>query len=163
MAFELRGMARQRVRYDSDNDDNPLFYQLVLDGQKVTPTSATISIYLNGSTTALIDAAAMTLTGSILTYVLDATTEATWTKDTYRADIVITYSSKTYDRHILFDVVPYLFDANIGVDQLVSLDDTIRGMVHDNDASFKQLIVACQDVLKVKIEAKVAKDKKLVQ
>ena len=45
MTFELKRLGRQKVRYDSANDDNLLRYQLVVDGAKVTPTSATISIY----------------------------------------------------------------------------------------------------------------------
>jgi hypothetical protein len=163
MAFENRSMARQRVRYDNANDELPLVYQLDVNGEKVTPTSATIAIYKNGETTASQSATAMTVSGTLMTYVLDTSTETTWTKGAYRADVVVTYSSKTYEKHFFFDIVPYVFDANIGFDQLVALDDGLRGMTWDNDSSFKQLIVAAQDSLKVKIEAKVVKDKKLVQ
>jgi hypothetical protein len=163
MAFELRNMGRQRVRYDDANDDNPLVYQLVLDGAKVTPSSGTIAIYKNGESSASLAATAMTVSGTKLTYALDTTTETTWTKGAYRADVVVTYSAVTYPRHFLFDIVPYLFDQNIGIDQLIALDDGVRGMVHDGDPDFNVLIVACQDVLKAKLEAKVAKDKKLVQ
>lgn len=163
MAFELRELKRQRVRYDSANDDLPLQYQLVDDGAKVVPTSATISIYRNGGTTALVSSAAMTVSGSICSYVLDTTTEATWLKGAYQARVVVTAGGVTFDRHFFFDIVPFYFDPNIGFDQLVALDDGIRGMLHDGDPSFAALIQSCAAVLQAKLEAKVVRDRKLVQ
>ena len=71
MAYEQRNLRRQKVRYNDDNDDNKLEYQLVLDGAKVTPTSATITIYKPGSTAAVVSAASMTLSGSVLQYAPD--------------------------------------------------------------------------------------------
>ena len=42
MAYEQKRIGRGKVQYNNDNDANPLTYQLVVDGAKVTPTSATI-------------------------------------------------------------------------------------------------------------------------
>jgi len=67
MAFELRTLARPRVRRNDLNDDNPLVYQLVVPAEgKVTPTSATIAIYRDGSSTAVLAATAMTVVGTTL-------------------------------------------------------------------------------------------------
>ena len=164
MTFELKRLGRQKVRYDSANDDNLLRYQLVVDGAKVTPTSATISIYKPSSTTALISAVAMTVSGSFLTYQVQTTTEASWpVANGYRADIIVTYSTKTYDRTVLFDVVKYLLDLSIGFDQLVAFDDGVRGMLHDGQEDLYPLIEACRDVIQLRIEAKVLEDGQLIE
>lgn len=164
MAYEQRPLRRQRVRYDHANADNPLVYQLVLDGAKVTPTSATITIYRSGSTTALVTAGAMTVSGTKLTCSVDATTEASWPiENGYRADILVTASSVVYSRHMVFDVVKYLFDLNIGFDQLVALDDGIRGMAWDGDEDFSAVILACSEVMQAKVESKILGQGRLIQ
>ena len=117
MAYEHKPLRRQKVRYNNTNDDNPLLYQLVVDEEKVTPTSATITIYAPGNSTALVTAAVMTVTGTLLTYKPDTTTEASWPIATgYRADIVVTYATLTYDRHVVFDIVPYLLITGVARD-----------------------------------------------
>lgn len=164
MAYEQRRMGRQKVRYNSDNDDNALSYQLVVDGEKVTPDSATIAIYKPGSTTAVLAATAMTVSGTLMTYTVDTTTVANFpVDDGYRADIVVTYDSKTWDRHIVFDVVSYLLDLNIGWDQLVAFDDGLRGGDHNGDEDLSPLIEACRDVLQTWIESKVLNDGALIE
>jgi hypothetical protein len=156
VAYEERRLARQKVRYDNANDDLPLVYQLVDDGAKTTPTSATITIYAPGSDTALVDAAAMTVSGTLLTYVLSTTTEADWPVQAgYRADVVVTAGSVTHERHFLFDVAARVFVPNVSFDQLVALDDGIRGQLHDGSESMASLIEACRDELQVMIESRV--------
>lgn len=165
MAYEERAIARQKIRYNNANTDRPLEYQLVVDGEKVTtaPDSApTISIYRNGSDTALVSGASMTVSGSKYTYAVDTTTTANFPTGSYRAEITILFSPTTYKRHLFFDVVPYVFEVNIGFDQLVALDDGIRGMQHDFDSQMGSLIEACNAILQVRLEAKVVKDKKLM-
>jgi len=164
MAYELRRLGRQKVRYDSLNGDNPLRFQLVVAGAKVTPASATITIYAHGGTTALVSAAAMTVSGSIVSYWVDTTTEASWPVGTgYRADIVVTYNALTWPRSIVFDVVKYLLDPGVGFDQLVGYDDGIRDMAHDGDEDFSNVIEACRDKLQLAIEAHVLGEGKLVE
>jgi len=164
MSYELKPLMRQKVLYDNSNESNPLLYQLVLDGVKATPDSATITIYKRGSATALVTAAAMTLSGSVLRYAVDTTTEASWPLDTgYRADLEITYGGVVYARHIVFDVVRFLLDLAIGVDQLVDIDDRVAGMVHNGDDDLPGLIVAARSVLQARLEAKVLKDGKLIE
>lgn len=163
MAYEERNVARQKVRRDSENDDLPLQYQLLVNGAKVTPTSATITVYRSGEDTAVLDATAMTVSGTLLTYALDTTETEDFPNGAYRADIVVTYSSVEYAKHIIFDVVPYVFDVNIGLDQLVALDDSIRGMQHDFDTTFAPLINSCNDILQMRIEAKLVRDQRLKQ
>ena len=163
MAYESRPVRRQRVLYNSANATNPLVYQLVVDGAKVTPSSAAITIYRPTSTTALVSAAAMTVSGSKMTYSCTTTTVASWPIDTgYRADIAVTYATAVYPRQITFDVVKYLFDLNIGKDQLVAFDDSIQGMQHISDEDFSELIESCYGQIQTRIEAKVIEDKKLL-
>lgn len=163
MAFELRRLGRQKVRYDAANDELPLKFQLIVNGEKVTPTSATIAIY-SPSGTALVAATAMTLSGSILSYILSTTTEASWpVASGYRADVVVTFSAKTYERSFVFDVVKYLLDVGMSFDQLVAYDDGIRDMAHDGDEDFSALIEACRDKLQMQIETKVLGEGKLLE
>lgn len=164
MTYELKPLARQKVLYDNANTTNPLRYQLVLNGAKVTPTSATITIYRRGSDTALVSAAAMTVSGSLMTYAVSTTTEASWPIETgYRAEITVTYGGVTYLRHIVFDVVRFLLDLAIGVDQLTDIDDRVAGMVHNGDDDMPGLIVAARADLQARIESKVLKDGKLIE
>lgn len=165
VAYEERNVARQKVRRGDTNDDNPLVYQLApLDEGKVTPTSATITIYGDhASSTKIVDGASMTVDGTLLTYSVDTTTTSSWPVGQYRADIVVTYDSKTYPRHLRFDVVPYIFDMSITRDQLVALDDNVAGMLHDGDSDFKALIAACAAVMQARLETKAIQDKRLTQ
>lgn len=154
MAYEERRLARQKVRYDNDNDDIPLVYQLVDAGAKVTPTSATIAV-VDPSGDTVLAATAMTVSGTLMTYSLDTSTEADFPIDQgYRADMVITADSKTYQRHIIFDVARYVFVPNVAYDQLVALDDELRGMQHDGDADFSPIIEASRDELQLLIESR---------
>lgn len=164
MAYELKPLARQKVLYDSQNSTNKLIYQLVIDGVKVTPTSATITIYRKGSTTALVSAASMSVSGTLLTYSVDTRTEASWPVETgYRADIAITYSTAVYPRHIIFDVVTYLLDLSIGVDQLIDIDDRVAGMVHNGSDDLPGLITAARSILQARLESKVLGDGKMIE
>ena len=164
MAYEQRNLRRSKVRFNDDNDDNPLEFQLVIDGAKVTPTSGTITIFKPGSSTAVVTTASMTLSGSVLKYAVNTTTTANYPVDEgYRADLAITYSGVVYKRQLVFDVAKYLLDLNIGFDQLVAFDDSIRGMTHDGDEDFSELIEACRDVLQTRIESKVLEDKRLLE
>lgn len=162
MAYEQRYTGRQKIKYNNANDDRPLSYQLVLNGAKVTPASAAITIYSPVSSTAIVSAQAMTVTGTLLTYVVSTTTTASWPVESgYRAEVIVTYSTKTYERQFLFDVCKYILDLGVGFDQLVALDDSIRGMQHDGDADFSALIEACRAIIDNKIESRVLKDDKL--
>lgn len=164
MAYESKPIRRQKVRYDNANTATPLLYQLVEDGAKLTPSSATITIYAPNSTTALVTADSMTVSGTLLTYSVDTTTEASWPKGTgYRADMAITASSVVYTRHLIFDVVAYLLNLQIARDQLIALDDSVKAMEHDGDEDFSELIEACRDIMQVRIESKVLKGKKLIE
>jgi hypothetical protein len=164
MAYEERRLARQKIRYNNANDELPLVYQMVVDGAKVTPDSATIAIYKPGSTTAVQAAAAMTVSGTLLTYIEDTTTVADYPVDQgYRGDIVVTYDSKTWERHIIFDVATYVFIPNVGFDQIVALDDGIRGMAHDGDEDFSPLLEACRDDLQLMIESKIQGSGRLLE
>lgn len=156
MAYETKHLRRQKVRYDDENDENLLVYQLVLDGEKVTPTSATITIYAPGSTTALVSADDMTVSGTLLTYAVDTTTEASWPiSQGYRADIIVTYSATTYPRHVMFDVCQYPFELTFGRDQLVAIDDQVANMDWNGDADLSELINAANDHIWNLIESRV--------
>jgi len=164
MSWEQRVLRRQKVRYDDDNDDNPLYTQLLLNGVKQTPTSATITIYAPGNSTALVSADDMTASGTLISYSVDATDEDDYPIATgYRAEMVITYNEVEYPRVMLFDVVKFLLDLRTGFDELVALDDGIRGMGHDGYDDFRNVIVASRDLLQAKLEAKAIKDKKMVE
>ena len=164
MAYEQRPLRRQKVRYNDANDDLPLKYQLVVEGAKVTPTSATITIYAPGNSTALVDAAAMTKSGTLLTYATDTTTTASWPVDTgYRAHIITTYSSVTYPDDIYFDVAKFLLRFSVGYDQLLQRDEAIAGMTHADDEDLSPIIEATRDELQLLIESKVLADGKLLE
>lgn len=164
MAFEFKSVRRQKVRYNNDNDDLPLTYQLVVSGAKVTPTSATIAVYKPGSTTAVLAATAMTKSGTLLTYNLDTTTVANFPVDSgFRARIVTTVSSTTYEDDLIFDVCKYILRLPIGRDQLFALDARIKGMNHGGDEDFSDVIESVRDEVQNRIEAKVVKDKKLLE
>ena len=165
MAWEQRQVRRQKIRYNDDNDDNAITSQLLVNGVKQTPASATISIYKPGVSTAVVDADNMTVTGSIVSYSVDTTTTSDFPIGTgYRCELTITDGSALeHKRVMLVDVVRFLLDLRIGFDELVSLDDGIRGMGHDGDEDFGNLIVACRDLLQAKLETKAIQDKRMVE
>ncbi|HJW75788.1 MAG TPA: hypothetical protein VJ787_08995 [Thermoleophilia bacterium] len=166
MAFETYHVRRQKVRYDSDNADNPLTYQLVSDGAKVTPASATITIYRKSVATALLTAQAMTLSGTLLSYAVDAaTTPASWPIESgYRANLAITVAEGDIrTRHFVFDVARFVLELGLTADQLVAIDDSLRGMQWRGGSGFHEVINAFRDTLQVKIEAKVLGDGKLIE
>lgn len=164
MAHELKSLARQKVQYNNDNSTNLIVYQLVIDGVKVTPTSAKISVYRRGSSTALVSSQDMTVSGTFMTYAIDTTTVASWPIETgYRAVITVTYSADTYVRTVIFDVVRYILDLAIGIDQLADIDHNVTGMIHNDDDDLSGIIVAARTLMQVEIEAKVLKDQKMVE
>lgn len=165
MAFEHRPLRRQKLRYNSDNADNLLRHQLLLDGEKQTPDSApTVTIYRPGSTTALVTDAAMTLSGTVATYAVDTTTVASWpVEEGYRARVTTTVSTVEYINDIYVDVVKHLLRLDVGVDQLEALDERVVAMQHRGDDDFSDLIEAVRDELQARIETKVIKDKKLLE
>ena len=164
MAYEEKRLGRQKVRYNSDNDDIALVYQLLVDGEKVTPTSATIEIFRPGNATAVLAATAMTQAGTLLTYNVTTTTVADFpVGNGYRAEIVVTYDSKTYSARIIFDVVKYILRLTVAFDQLVALDPSVRGYQHDGDEDLSPLINAARDDMQTDIEARVLADDKLIE
>lgn len=164
MAYEASHIIRQKLLYNkSTSADNTLTFQLVEDGDKVTPTSATIAITKPGGTEVLA-ATAMTVSGTLMTYITDTTTVADFPIDEgYRADVAVTSGGVVYNRHFIFDVARYHLRLGITYDQLVAFDDSISGMRHDNDEDFSELIEACRGVLQVRIELHVLGNGKLVE
>lgn len=164
MAYEQIRLSRQKVLYNSTNATNPITAQLVLQGAKVTPTSATITIYAPGGTTALVSAGTMTVTGTMLTYSATTTTTASWPIATgYRADIAVTYSAAVYTMHEMFDVVKYLVRCHVTWDRLVAIDDSIVGSEHNGDEDLSPLIESVRDMAQAALEAKIVNGKKLVE
>lgn len=165
MTFEHRPLRRQKLRYSSDNADNPLRFQLVLDGEKQTPDEApTVTIYRPGSATALVTDAAMTLAGTVATYAVDTTTVASWpVEQGYRARVTTAVSGVDYVADIYVDVVKHLLRLDVGIDQLEALDERIVAMQHRSDDDFSDLIEAVRDELQARIESKVIEDKKLLE
>ena len=165
MAFEHRPLRRQKVRYDSDNADNALHFQLLLDGEKQTPDSApTITIYAPGNSTALAEDADMTLSGTVATYSCDTTTTTSWpVAQGYRARVTTTVSTVDYLADLYFDVVRHLLRLDIGVDQLRAQDERLVAMQHRGDSDFSDIIEAVRDELQARIETKVIDDKQLME
>lgn len=171
MTYQRALTGRQKVRYDNANADLPLVHQFSVDDAAAVPTSATISIYEPGNSTALVDGAAMETStdrgdsdDTLLTYAVDTTTEADWPiKEGYRAEIVVVFNSTNYPRHLLFDVARYVFLPNLTFDRLVAMDDNVRDMQHDGDGDFSELIGSCRENLQLKIESRVVNNKRLLQ
>lgn len=164
MALESKQMRRRKVRFNSTNPDNPIVYQLVDNGEELTPTSATITIFKPTSTTAVLAATAMTVSGTLLTFNVDTTTQANFPADRgFRADLAITSGGVIYTRHFIFDVATYLLHLDVDKDQLVAMDDEIRDMAWDGDEDFSEIINACRNVIQTRIEAKVLGDNKLLE
>jgi hypothetical protein len=159
MAYESAHINRFKCRYNSDNDDNAFIFQLVKAGAKLTPASATIAIYKPGSTTAVLAATAMTVSGTLLSYSIDTTTTDNFPVGTgYRARMIIKVgtgqSEVTHDEDKFFDVVKTLPTGRITYDQLVALDDRIAGMDHNGDEDFSELIEAVWGEVQFDIETR---------
>ncbi len=153
MTYEARPLRRQKVRYNSLNEDAPLLYQLVLRGEKVEPGTADITIYSPNGTELVSDT--MDVEGSIATYAVDTTSQDLWAVGNgYRAHITATVDSAGYEDDLIFDVCPFLLLLDVGRDQLVALDDRIRGMDHDGDEDFSEVIEAVRDELQMLIESR---------
>lgn len=164
MTYEAKSLRRQKIRYDSLNDDAPLKFQLVKNGAKVTPTSATVQIF-DPEGDEVLAATALTVSGSLCTKAVDTTTEASWPLGTgYRARVIFTHTGGiTEEQDFIFDVAKYLLDPSLAYDQLVAMDDRLRGMTHDGDEDFSEIIEACRDELQIMIETKAIDDGKLVE
>lgn len=165
MPYELKATRRQKVRYNDDNDDNALTYQLYVDHEKATPTSATITIYRPGSSTAVVSGASMTVSGTLLTYAVDASSSTTdFPIDTgFRGEMSIVSGGTTYERVLTFDVVKTVLELHIGRDQLVDRDDQLVAGEHAGDENFPGLISAARDDLQVLLEAKAFADRRLIE
>lgn len=162
--YESRPLRRQKIRYNDANDENLLTYQLVVGGAKVVPSSATVTIYAPGGTTALVSAAAMTVSGTLMTYAIDTTTTASWPVDEgYRADIVVTVSGTTYPAHLVFDVATYTLRLSVTKDQLVALDGGVRNFLNDSDADLSEVIEACRDEIQFILETKAVEGGQLLE
>lgn len=165
MAYESRHLRRYKCRYNSTNDDNPLTYQLVKDGDKITPASAAITIYRPGSTTALVTAGAMTVSGTLCTYCPTTTTVASWPVGTgYRAHIVATTAGAvTYDDEVMFDVAKIVPFGRVTKDQLVALDGRVQGRTHNGDEDFSEIIEAARDDFQFDLETQAITDGQLLE
>lgn len=155
MAYESRHLRRQKVRYNSTNATTPLSTQFVLAGAKVAPTSATITIYAPGNSTALVSAAAMTVSGTLLSYAPDTTTVASWPiEEGYRAELAITYGGAVYSQTLIFDVCKFVLNLGITRDQLLALDEGVRAAEHAGDEDFSEVIEAVRDELQLLLETR---------
>jgi hypothetical protein len=164
ISYEHRAMRRQKARYNSANSDNTLKYQRVLNGAKVTPSAVTVSIYRPGNTTALVSDASMTITGTVAEYSIDTTTVADYpVQEGYRAHVKATISGVVYEDDLYFDVVKHLVHLDVGRDQLVALDDSVAGMIHDGDETLGNIIEAVRDIIHNKLESKMIDGKRLLE
>lgn len=157
MAYESAPLTRMKVRYNSDNADNPIIFQLVRYGAKVTPASAVISVYAKGSSTALVDEAAMSISGTtLLTYSIDTTTVASWPiADGYRVDVVVTDANENeYVERIYVDVVKVVPQGKITRDQLVKVDERVLGMQWADDSDLSELILGVWEEVQLAIESR---------
>lgn len=149
-------LRRQKVLYDDTNATNPLRFSLIVRGTVVTPSSATVTIYKPGSTTAVVATTACTISGSVATYAVNTTTTADFPLNTgYRAEVAFTVGTDVYESAFIFDVVRFLLRLGVGVDQLLARDDSLRGLEHNGDEDFSDLIEACRDEVQLIIESKV--------
>jgi len=161
MAYELRTLRRQKVRYNSANADYPLKWSLVLNGEKFVAAAidaCTIAIYKPGTATAVLAATAATVTvgSSLITYAVDTTTVANFPVGTgYRADVVFTddSASKSYYGHFVFDVVTRPLIWLITRDQLVDRDYTIKSMEWGGDSDFSGPIESARDDCQLALES----------
>lgn len=164
MAYESRHLRRQKIRYENANDDAPLKFQLVKDGAKITPTSATVTIY-DPSGDEVLAATALTVSGTLMTKAVSTTTVADYPVDTgYRAHVIVTHSGGTTEEEdFLFDVVKFLLDIPLGFDQLVARDDRVRALEWNGDEDLSEIIEACRDELQLLIETKAINDGQLLE
>lgn len=164
MTYEAKSIRRQKVLYNNANSRTPLTYQHIESGAKVTPTSATITVYAPGGSAALVGPVAMTLSGTLLTYSVVTTDTGDYPIDTgYRAEIAITIGGVVTTALIMFDVVTWILRLEVGKDQLIALDDGLNGIAHAGDSDLSEVIEACRDEIQVLIESRVLEDEKLIE
>jgi len=159
MAYELRELRRQKVRYDSDNADMPLTFTLVRDGVKTDMASgdaATVTIYRPGVTAAVVTDGGMTETigSSLITYAPDTTTTTDWpVEEGYRAEVTVAISGgTTFISHFIFDIVKFPLNLMLARDQLADRSSLIKGMNWAGDEDFSGPISACRDELQLRLE-----------
>lgn len=160
MTYEAKTLRRQKIRYNSANEDAPIIYQFAPSGAKLTPDADTalITVY-SPDGTKVVDGESMTISGTLVSYEIDTTTVASFPESHgYRADITIDSSSVQYDAHVIFDVVSKLLNIGVTRDTLVARDSSIQGSEHAGYESLAPFIEACRDELQLKLEAKVNKD-----
>jgi len=154
MAYEFRALRRQKALDGITNTAYPLKTALVLDGAKVNvDTTAKITIYKPGNATALVTAASMTITGSLLTYAVIATGSDWTVGQGYRGELVVVHGGVTYNGHIIFDVVNFLLLSDVTADQLIDRDDGLRSADWAGDDDLSGLIEATRDELQILVEA----------
>jgi hypothetical protein len=167
MSYEQQALRKQKILYNSAHDYNRIRGQLIENGEKVTLTSAAITIRGPDSDTALVSAAAMTVSGTLAYYELDTTTVATWPiAENYRAEITFTMNNGSYTvppQIYLFDIVRWWLHLPVGYDQLVAYDGAIQGMTNGDDDDLSRLIESCRDDFQIMIESKVVKDGGLME
>lgn len=132
----LRG--HQEVRYGSSGQT--LVAWPDTEAATPDPSSATVSIYAPGSTTAIISAASATEDGTThkLSYDLDASSTGTFPLDEgYRADFAFVVSGKTYHRNVAFDVVrnPIALFCPCRVDDLKNMHKSVDKALTDMSIS----------------------------
>ena len=123
------------VRFDSAGQ--VLKAWAMVDGALVTPTSATVTLYSPGGAV-LVAATSATVSGSELTYTLDASDEGTWVLDEgYTARWDYTIASVDRVQEHLFDVVlrPLLANIPVTVDDLKNADPSIDAMLSQSAQS----------------------------
>lgn len=160
MAYEEKNLRRQKIRYNSLNEDAPIKFQFVGPGGKLTPDTGTavVTVYTSAGTK-VVDGESMTITGTLLTYSIDTTTVASWPKQSgYRADITIDVGGVQQDAHIIFDVTDYLLNIGVSRDSLVARDSGVQGSEHAGFEDLAPFIEACRDELQLRIEGKLNKD-----
>ena len=106
----------------------------------------------------------MTVSGTLLTYSVDTTTETSWPIEAgYRAEISSVVSTVAKKDVLIFDVVRFLLNLGITVDQLRDRDDELRGMEWNGDEDMPGIINAVRDELQLAIESKAAENDTLIE
>jgi len=166
MAYESRHLRRPKIRYDNANDDNPLVFQGVVSGAKITPSAYTIQIFDTGGSEVLAaTATGITVVGTtVLNYSVVTTTEADYPVGTgYRAHWILTSGTPTYEFDQIFDIVKFVPFGWIGRDQLVALDARVKAMEHDGDEDFSEIIEAVRGEVQLDVEMKALEEKQMLE
>lgn len=165
MTYEPKNIRRQKIRYDSLNEDVPLVYQFSPKGIKLTPDTGTAEITItNTAGTVILEEAAMTIDGTLVTFCVDATDTSDYTEGHgYRADIKIEVSSVPHEGHFIFDVVKKLLNIGVTRDTLSARDSHIQGSEHAGYENLAPFIEACRDEIQLMLEAKASSDEQLFE